>query len=168
MSLFIKNIFLVQLCLILAILYPTSLANLVVEVGTRHSYQTLLPRKQLLKFLTYMYNQLNEFERIHSCKNCEKRTFIFEACVRVCGVVGVGIGCSYKRTDISCDKQITIWSAWCATTCINTLYLGRCSSDFESIILKLLTWNSILSAHREIACSWIPEESLTRGQYWSR
>ena len=42
MSLFIKNIFLVQLCLILAILYPTSLANLVVEVGTRHSHQTLL------------------------------------------------------------------------------------------------------------------------------
>ena len=41
MSLFIKNIFLVQLCLILAILYPTSLANLVVEVGTRHSHQTL-------------------------------------------------------------------------------------------------------------------------------
>ena len=37
-----KNIFLVQLCLILAILYPTSLANLVVEVGTRHSHQTLL------------------------------------------------------------------------------------------------------------------------------
>ena len=36
-----KNIFLVQLCLILAILYPTSLANLVVEVGTRHSHQTL-------------------------------------------------------------------------------------------------------------------------------
>ena len=44
MSLFIKNIFLVQLCLILAILYPTSLANLVVEVGTRHSHQTLLDR----------------------------------------------------------------------------------------------------------------------------
>ena len=42
MSLFIKNIFLVQLCLILAILYPTSLANLMVEVGTRHSHQTLL------------------------------------------------------------------------------------------------------------------------------
>ena len=42
MSLFIKNIYLVQLCLILAILYPTSLANLVVEVGTRHSHQTLL------------------------------------------------------------------------------------------------------------------------------
>ena len=42
MSLFIKNIFLVQLCLILAILYPTSLANLVVEVGTRDSHQTLL------------------------------------------------------------------------------------------------------------------------------
>ena len=41
MSLFIKNIFLVQLYLILAILYPTSLANLVVEVGTRHSHQTL-------------------------------------------------------------------------------------------------------------------------------
>ena len=42
MSFFIKNIFLVQLCLILAILYPTSLVNLVVEVGTRHSHQTLL------------------------------------------------------------------------------------------------------------------------------
>ena len=46
MSLFIKNIFLVQLCLILAILYPTSLANLVVEVGTRHSHQTLLKIEQ--------------------------------------------------------------------------------------------------------------------------
>ena len=42
MSLFIKKNFLVQLCLILAILHPTSLANLVVEVGTRHSHQTLL------------------------------------------------------------------------------------------------------------------------------
>ena len=48
MSLFIKNIFLVQLCLILAILYPTSLANLVVEVGTRHSHQTLLVTVHLL------------------------------------------------------------------------------------------------------------------------
>ena len=37
-----KKNFLVQLCLILAILHPTSLANLVVEVGTRHSHQTLL------------------------------------------------------------------------------------------------------------------------------
>ena len=37
-----KKYFLVQLYLILAILYPTSLANLVVEVGTRHSHQTLL------------------------------------------------------------------------------------------------------------------------------
>ena len=50
MSLFIKNIFLVQLCLILAILYPTSLANLVVEVGTRHSHQTLL--KMCLEMLS--------------------------------------------------------------------------------------------------------------------
>ena len=49
MSLFIKNIFLVQLCLILAILYPTSLANLVVEVGTRHSHQTLLKNMRVFE-----------------------------------------------------------------------------------------------------------------------
>ena len=53
MSLFIKNIFLVQLCLILAILYPTSLANLVVEVGTRHSHQTLLVDSIIIPILTY-------------------------------------------------------------------------------------------------------------------
>ena len=53
MSLFIKNIFLVQLCLILAILYPTSLANLVVEVGTRHSHQTLLINVSLYVVILY-------------------------------------------------------------------------------------------------------------------
>ena len=52
MSLFIKNIFLVQLYLILAILYPTSLANLVVEVGTRHSHQTLLKELNRLLILS--------------------------------------------------------------------------------------------------------------------
>ena len=53
MSLFIKNIFLVQLCLILAILYPTSLANLVVEVGTRHSHQTLLVSTRIFQNLLH-------------------------------------------------------------------------------------------------------------------
>ena len=42
MSLLINKIVLVKQYQILAILYPTSLANLVVEVGTRHSHQTLL------------------------------------------------------------------------------------------------------------------------------
>ena len=37
-----KKYFPYILCYILAILYPTSLANLVVEVGTRHCHQTLL------------------------------------------------------------------------------------------------------------------------------
>ena len=41
-SLFIKKIFLVYHYQILAILYPTSLANLVVGVGTRYSHQILL------------------------------------------------------------------------------------------------------------------------------
>ena len=47
MSLFIKNIFLVLHYQILAILHPTSLANLVAEVGTGHSHQILL-------FLVYL------------------------------------------------------------------------------------------------------------------
>ena len=52
-----KNIFLVQLCLILAILYPTSLANLVVEVGTRHSHQTLLAFVRMQEYaLLYPFN----------------------------------------------------------------------------------------------------------------
>ena len=42
MSLFIKIISLYNPIHFLAILYPTSLANLVVEVGTRHSQQMLL------------------------------------------------------------------------------------------------------------------------------
>ena len=42
MSLFIKIISLYNHIHFLAILYPKSLANLVVEVGTRHCYQTLL------------------------------------------------------------------------------------------------------------------------------
>ena len=39
MPLFIKNISLYNLIKLLAIVYLTSLANLVVEVGTRHSHQ---------------------------------------------------------------------------------------------------------------------------------
>ena len=42
MSLFIKIIFLYNpINIFFAILYPSSLANLVVEVGTRHSHQIL-------------------------------------------------------------------------------------------------------------------------------
>ena len=45
MSLFIKDISLYnQPYYFFAILYPTSLVNLVVEVGTRHSHQILLPQ----------------------------------------------------------------------------------------------------------------------------
>ena len=39
MPLFIKNISLYNLIKLLAIVYPTSLANLVFEVGTRHRHQ---------------------------------------------------------------------------------------------------------------------------------
>ena len=39
MSLFIKVLFLYNPIKFLAILYPKSLANLVAEVGTRHSHQ---------------------------------------------------------------------------------------------------------------------------------
>ena len=42
MSLFRKNIFLYNPIKFLAILYPKSVVNLVVEVGTRHSDQILL------------------------------------------------------------------------------------------------------------------------------
>ena len=42
MSLFTKIISLYNPIKFLAILYPTSLANLVVKVGTRHSHQILL------------------------------------------------------------------------------------------------------------------------------
>ena len=41
MSLFMKSISLYNPIKFLAILYPTSLTNLMVEVGTRHSHQTL-------------------------------------------------------------------------------------------------------------------------------
>ena len=63
MSLFIKKNFLVQLCLILAILHPTSLANLVVEVGTRHSHQTLLgtAETELTKLMRH-----NTIDAIHN------------------------------------------------------------------------------------------------------
>ena len=44
MSLFIKIISLYNTIHFFAILYPTSLANLVVEAGTRHSHQILLQR----------------------------------------------------------------------------------------------------------------------------
>ena len=40
------------------ILYPTSLASLVVEVGTRHSHQILLWRKGLIKFA---WNSIESF-----------------------------------------------------------------------------------------------------------
>ena len=43
----------------LAILYPTSLANLVVEVGTRHSHQTLLP--------TLFYKDVNSYPYANLC-----------------------------------------------------------------------------------------------------
>ena len=49
MSLFIKNISLYNPIEFLGILYSTSLVNLVVEVGTRHSHQILLT--VLLKFV---------------------------------------------------------------------------------------------------------------------
>ena len=42
MSVFIKNISIYNRIQFLATLYPTSLENLVVEVGTRHSHQILL------------------------------------------------------------------------------------------------------------------------------
>ena len=79
MSLFIKNIFLVQLCLILAILYPTSLANLVVEVGTRHSHQTLFHASHCIRIGVFetklpgmiRYNgnhvMLILYEMLHTC-----------------------------------------------------------------------------------------------------
>ena len=40
----------------LAILYPTSLANLVVEVGTRHSHQTLFPQNSFTQFYILCHN----------------------------------------------------------------------------------------------------------------
>ena len=43
MSLLINIIFIYNPINFLAILYPTSLANLVVAVGARHTHQTLLP-----------------------------------------------------------------------------------------------------------------------------
>ena len=60
MSLFIKNNSLYNPITFLATLYPTSLANLVVEVGIRHSHQTLLitttsPRDRWVK-LCFIYS----------------------------------------------------------------------------------------------------------------
>ena len=49
MSLFIKIISLYNHIHFLAILYPTSLANLVVEVGTKHCHQILLGRDNYKK-----------------------------------------------------------------------------------------------------------------------
>ena len=59
MSLF-KKIFSLYNTWILAILYPTSLVNLVVEVGTRHSHQILLERART----TFIGNRNTNYNHI--------------------------------------------------------------------------------------------------------
>ena len=49
MSLFIINIFLYNHIQFLAILYPTPLANMVVQVGTRHCHQILFFVQEILQ-----------------------------------------------------------------------------------------------------------------------
>ena len=49
MSLFITNISLCDPIKFLAILYPKSLVNLVIEVGNKHSHQILLWQQTLLE-----------------------------------------------------------------------------------------------------------------------
>ena len=56
-----KNIFLVLPINFLAILYPTSLANLVVELGTRHSHQILLIDQSLNWFIDWLTDWLTDW-----------------------------------------------------------------------------------------------------------
>ena len=59
MSFFINSFFLYNPIKFLAILYPKSLANLVVEVGTRHSHQILLTLVQIMAWCRTCDKQLS-------------------------------------------------------------------------------------------------------------
>ena len=69
MSLFIKSISLYNCIIFFVILHPKSLVNLVVDVGTRHSYQMLLPPRSDQRGYTIAVNKYKLAGRLH----CEYR-----------------------------------------------------------------------------------------------
>ena len=121
MSLFIKNIFLVQLCLILAILYPTSLANLVVEVGIRHSHQTLL-WPSLPTHIWVWWKCMASYCWYHN-----GRTFI-NSCWRarkvyanyICYILGRSSSCLIFCNYYS--RQNLTWRMWSYILSVNTVF----------------------------------------------
>ena len=114
MSLFIKNIFLVQLCLILAILYPTSLANLVVEVGTRHSHQTLLENCNRHGYVHTQFWKAGGFVRLVHCrylKSCKSRRpfwMLSSAKMKECmpGDVYIRQRCTERWPTVMCSPRV--------------------------------------------------------------
>ena len=98
MSLFIKMISLYKPINFLAILYPISLANLVVEVGTRHSHQILLILDKVLFVLIIDFN-------------CVKHMFSFSLCIVIYSML-------YIIRDTGSSAHAKYY--------INSLLAGRC------------------------------------------
>ena len=54
---------------------------------------------------------------------------------------------------------------------VNSLTPGRCGSDFQRVIFKLIMQNSSLGTHCEIALRWMPQSLINKKsttQHWFR
>ena len=68
----------------LGILYPTSLANLVVEVGTRHSHQTLLGNTKIKRCLFFYLTDHFDLEMIQHFSVCSHPKYKWSDCTKFC------------------------------------------------------------------------------------